>query len=109
MQLRFTSKKLGKTLTQDKELVREYGAECAAKIKRRIMELGAADNLLMLPPAARCHPLEGDRKGQFAEDLKHPYRLVFEPLGDDLPLKEDGSLDIGRITRIIIMDIVDYH
>lgn len=73
------------------------------------MELGAANNLSMLPPAARCHPLEGDRKGQFAVDLKHPYRLVFEPLSDELPLKEDGSLDIGRITGIIILDIVDYH
>lgn len=109
MQISFTSKKLGKTLTQDKEMVREYGAECAVKIKRRIMELGAADNLLMLAPGARCHPLGGDRTGQFAIDLKHPYRLIFEPLCDVMPLKEDGSLDIGRITGIIIIDIVDYH
>lgn len=73
------------------------------------MELGAADNLSMLPPAARCHPLGGDRKGQYAVDLKHPYRLVIEPLCDNLPFKEDGSLDIARVTGIIIIDIVDYH
>ena len=109
MQIRFTSKKLGKTLTQEKEMVREYGAECAAKIKRRMMELGAADNLLLLPPAARCHPLEGDRKGQFAVDLQHPFRLIFEPSCDEILLKEDGSLDIGRVTGIIIIDIVNYH
>ena len=109
MQIKYTSTKLGKTLTEDKIMVRIYGAECAAKIKRRIMDLGAADNLLMLPPTARCQPLEGDRKGQFAVDLKHPYRLIFEPLGDDLPLKEDGSLELEKVTGVIILDIVDYH
>lgn len=25
----------------------------------------------------RCHPLKGNRKGQYATDLVHPYRLIF--------------------------------
>jgi Plasmid maintenance system killer protein len=44
----------------------------------------------------RCHPLTGDRKGQYAMDLSHPYRLVFK-------VKQE-SIEIAEI-----IEIVDYH
>jgi len=61
-----------------------------------------------LPPA-RCHPLQGDRAGEFAVDVHQPYRLIFEPANDPIPKKEDGSIDLKKITRIRILEVEDYH
>lgn len=44
----------------------------------------------------RCHPLKGDRKNQYAVDLVHPYRLVFEKKGNEIQIA-------------FISEIVDYH
>ena len=44
----------------------------------------------------RCHPLKGNRQGQYAMDLVHPYRLVFEKTGDIIQIAN-------------VMEIVDYH
>jgi len=42
-------------------------------------------------------------------DLDGPYRLIFEPAHDPLPLDENGSLDWARVTAIRILLIEDYH
>lgn len=34
----------------------------------------------------RCHPLHNNRKGQYAVDLVHPYRLVFEINGNEIQI-----------------------
>ena len=44
----------------------------------------------------RCHQLKNNRKEQFAVDLVHPYRLVFEKKGEDVQIA-------------FIIEIVDYH
>ena len=44
----------------------------------------------------RCHTLKGNRKGQYAMDLVHPYRLVFEKIGNEIQIAN-------------VMKIVDYH
>jgi hypothetical protein len=44
----------------------------------------------------RCHPLYGDRLGQYAMDLIHPYRLIFTQYGNTVDIVE-------------IQEIVDYH
>ena len=44
----------------------------------------------------RCHELKGKRKKQYAMDLVHPYRLIFERRGTEIQIA-------------YIMDIVDYH
>ncbi len=75
------------------------------------MELRAADTLAdisMLPPARR-HGLSGDRAGQFAVDVQHPFRLIFEPAHDPVPRKEDGGIDLARVTAIRILEVTDYH
>ena len=75
------------------------------------MELRAADTLAdisTLPPA-RCHQLSGDRAGQFAVDVRHPFRLIFEPAHDPVPRKEDGGIDLTRVTAIRILEVTDYH
>jgi proteic killer suppression protein len=44
----------------------------------------------------RCHPLKGNRKSQYAVDLVHPYRLVFEKIGNEIQIAN-------------IIEIVNYH
>ena len=57
----------------------------------------------------RLHELSGDRKGCFAVDLKHPYRLVFEPADDPVPRKEDGGIQKEKVVSIRILSVEDYH
>ena len=75
------------------------------------MELQAAENLAVIShlPPARCHELVGNRAGQFSVDLKHPFRLLFEPDHDPVPQKADGAIDRTLVTAIIIVEIADTH
>ena len=59
-----------------------YGRKMAEKIQQRIDQITAADSVEMLIEfhIGRCHPLKQNRKGQYAVDLVHPYRLVFEKI-----------------------------
>lgn len=70
----------------------------AEKIHQRVDEIRAAETveLLIRYQIGRCHILSENRKGQYAMDLVHPYRLVFEKDGQEL-----------RIVKIL--EIVDYH
>ena len=52
---------------------------------------------------------EQKSSGQFAVDLKHPYRLIFKPDHNPLPRKDDGGLDLTQITAIKILGVEDYH
>jgi toxin HigB-1 len=111
MDIAFATNKLRKIFNSENELIREYGAEIARVIMRRMSILRAASNLdevSYLPPPRR-HELSGERKGQFAVDLKHPQRLLFKPNHDPVPCKSDGGVDLKQVTAIIILDIKDYH
>jgi plasmid maintenance system killer protein len=83
----------------------------ARKLQQRLMELKAASCLADISkvPPPRCHPLSGDRDGQLSVDLEHPYRLLFIPANDPIPLKQDGGLDWTKITEIEIVEITDTH
>jgi proteic killer suppression protein len=91
--------------------VREFGTENAKKIKLRMAVLVAANCLEDVPTHVpeRRHQLTGNREGQFAVDLKHPFRLVFEPNHNPLPLGRDGGLDLRRVSAVSILEIEDYH
>lgn len=60
-------------------------------------------------PPARCHQLDGNRKGQFSVDLEHPYRLIFAPNHNPIPELEDGGINLQAVTKIKIIEIVDTH
>ena len=70
----------------------------AGKIRMRIRQIEAAMSVeeMVAMRIGRCHPLQGQRKEQYAVDLVHPYRLVFEKKGD-----------VIQVARII--EIIDYH
>lgn len=77
---------------------RKYGSDMAEKIHQRIDEIDASETVeeMIQFHIGRCHQLNGNRKGQYAMDLIHPQRLIFEKRGDEI-----------QIVRII--EITDYH
>lgn len=92
-----------------KLLVREFGAENAKRIMRRMIELEIAYSLKDVPatPPSRRHKLS-NRKDEFAVDVKHPFRLVFTP-DPDSPRGSDGAFDLSKVTGIVILRVEDYH
>lgn len=70
----------------------------AEKIQLRIDQIKASDNVeqMIQFKIGRCHPLHGNRKNQYAVDLIHPQRLVFEKKGAEIQIA-------------CIIEIVDYH
>ncbi len=98
MELTYKNKKIKKVCTDAKTAEKTYGREMAEKIHQRIDEICAADTVEMMIQChiGRCHSLTQNRKGQYAVDLVHPYRLVFEKHGDEIQIAN-------------ILEIVDYH
>lgn len=98
IQISYKTSQLRKVCENADVASKKYGVEMAEKIHQRIDEIRAATSVEMLIQfrIGRCHPLHGDRKGQYAMDLTHPYRLVFEKINDELVAVE-------------ILEIVDYH
>ncbi len=111
MEITFRIQKLAKVCNSMDRMVREFGAESAKKLGMRLQEMEAAECLadLFTLPQCRCHPLTGHRKGQFAVDLKHPFRLIFEPRHDPMPLADDGGIDLIRVTAVKVLAVEDYH
>lgn len=111
MNIVFKNAKLEKVFNSEVELRRNYGNDNGQTIMRRMSVLSAAQSLADIPalPPERRHELTGSRKGEFAIDLKHPFRLVIKPNHNPLPRKEDGGIDLKKVTDIIILDVEDYH
>ena len=111
MEISFRSTKLQKLCCTEKECKRKWGLENGALICRRLADLNAAEGLgdLLKLPQTGFHALKGNRDGQFAINLKHPFRLILKPADDPVPRKEDGGIDLSRVTKITIIGVVDYH
>lgn len=111
MDITFKNSKLQKLANSSKEALRKLGKQNAAKLSQRLDELKAAGTLedMRHLPAARCHELKGDRKGELAVNLHGGDRMVFKPNHDPTPTKDDGGLDWTQVTAILVTEIVDYH
>lgn len=98
MEIRYKNKKIEKICTEVKTAEKAYGREMAEKIHQRIDEMTASETveMMILFHIGRCHALSQNRKGQFAVDLVHPYRLIFK--------MDDNEIQIAKI-----LEIVDYH
>jgi proteic killer suppression protein len=104
MEIHFKDKKLRKICENSRKLKKNYGAIRAKKIIKRLNELQAAKSFYDISRLTqpRLHNLSGQRKKQFAVDIKHPYRIILLPL--------NGSReDLKTITSIKIIEIIDYH
>lgn len=98
MQIEYKNSKIEKICTNAYEAEKKHGKEMAEKIQLRIDQISAALSIEMMIQykIGRCHQLKGNRKEQYAVDLVHPYRLVFEKKGNEIQIAN-------------IMEIVDYH
>jgi proteic killer suppression protein len=107
----FRTRRLEKTFNSASALRKAYGDRMAKTIAIRLAVLRAAGTLSMVPttPPERRHQLRGDRDEQYAVDLIHPYRLVFEPNHQPLPRKEDGGIDTDQVSATMILAVIDYH
>ena len=77
---------------------------------KRLTDLRDAETLedvRYLP--GRYHELTNNRKGQWACDLNHPYRLIFTPQETPIPINQAGQYIWCEIVGIEIVEIVDYH
>lgn len=110
MEISYKNRKLEKQLTDPKEMFKSFG-QLARKVNQRLKDLADVDNLAVMRniPAARCHELTGNRKGELAVDVSGNYRMIFEPNHDPLPMKDDGGLNWEEVTKIRINEIEDYH
>ncbi|WP_332029941.1 type II toxin-antitoxin system RelE/ParE family toxin [Kaistella sp.] len=110
MKIEYKTHKLKKSFSDSRAIAKSYGTR-AKNVKKRLEELIAAPHLMDISmlPQANLHELKTPRKGEFAVDISANYRITFVPANDPIPLKEDGGLDLQRITEIKINSVEDYH
>lgn len=98
MRVIYKSRKLERVCTRRDEAARRYGEEMAEKLQMRIAELEAVDGIetMVRCRIGRCHRLLGKRQDQYAVDLAHPFRLIFE--------RAEAEEATARI-----VEVVDYH
>ena len=110
MNVFFSNNKLQSICNDKKAGIRKLGEKCAGKLRQRLAEFTAAEVLSEISnlPPSRCHELT-NRTGVFSVDLEYPLRLLFIPVEDPVPLKNDGGIDRERIMGVEIVAIEDTH
>ena len=114
MEIVFATRQLQKICNNHVQAVKKWGDKNAALLRKILDEMYDSDNLAVfmnLPRVrnSRCHPLTGNLSGKFSIDLKHPYRLIFEPANDPLPTNPEGVLEYKKITIIKILRKENTH
>lgn len=110
MEITFADRKLARLANNYRSCQKVMGQIRAILYNRRLGDLRAAmtlEDVRNLP--GRYHELVGDRKGQWACDLDHPYRLVFEPHENPIPEDDEGKYIWLEIKGVEIIEIIDYH
>lgn len=104
------SNKIKKKFSSPVEIRKAFGS-MAKKVQARLDDIEASPNLHVLTqiPAANCHPLSGDRDGEWAVNISPNHRLIFEIDNDPIPLTSTGEIDKVRVTDIRIIGTTDYH
>ncbi len=111
MNLDFKTNKLKKQLTDLAEMKKAFGTS-AKKVSQRMEDMLASDNLKVLCqlPQANCHPLTGNRKGEWAVDISGNHRIIFQVDHDPIPEDETGGINRVLVTDIRIISAgEDYH
>ena len=98
MDIRYKNNKIRKICTDINAAQKKYNLKMTVKLYERLQQITQATSIetLIILRLGRCHPLYGDRLGQYAMDLIHPYRLIFTQYGNTVDIVE-------------IQEIVDYH
>lgn len=96
MEVRFRTRKLQKQYEKSRETEKAYGREVARKYIQRVNIIKQARDINELCglPGLRCHPLRGDRQGQWAVKLTGFYRLIFTLEGE-----KSGIAHIEKVSK----------
>lgn len=101
MDISFSSGKLEKTLTSDRELKKNYSTQWVPKIKMRLKELEIADTLEELRDGpGHWHPLTGNLAPMWAGEVSGNFRMLITPSTDSAA---------AEVTAVIVEKIGDYH
>ncbi|WP_125610518.1 type II toxin-antitoxin system RelE/ParE family toxin [Specibacter cremeus] len=101
MDLSFSSNKLERQLTEDKVMRKTYSDQWVKKLRLRMKELQAAENMAELQEGpGHWHPLVGNLAPQWAGEVSGNFRIFVTPLGN-------GAA--AEITAVQIEKIDDYH
>jgi len=110
MKIIIGDRKLEKILTDERRMIKTLGALRTEKLNLRLAQMSAAVTLEDLKHVAgKYHELLGNRKGYWACDLDQPYRLIFKPIEDPIPVNDDGQYIWTEITGVCITEITNYH
>lgn len=107
MNITYKNQKLKEMCESDghkSELVKKYGKDVAAKLKKRLDQIGAFNSLDDIPvtPPFRRHKLKGNRSDEFAVNIDKEYRLIFtidEIYTKSSNLKEVKSIEIKEVSK----------
>lgn len=106
----FENNKLRKQFADAGSLQKAFG-KLAVGIAERMDDIISSPTLAVLRQIgkANCHKLTGKRKHQWAVDISGNYRLIFEIDQDPVPMKSATEIDFVSVTRIRIVEVIDYH
>lgn len=105
----FRTRKLEKECCDSKKRDQAYGPLRSKLLGRRLDQMRAAANLGEFKHVhSRCHPLKGNRKGEWSADLDGPYRLLFEPvIPEEAGEGGDAHEEVCDITAITVVRILE--
>lgn len=88
MEILFHTRQLEKQYREYKEAEKSHGRQVARKYIERINIIKQTRDIAELQrlPVLRCHPLKGNREGQWAVNLTGFWRLIFTLQGDCLQI-----------------------
>ena len=88
MIVKFKTRQLKLCYIEHRKAGKAFGEQVARKYIQRINIIQKSQSLdeLMRLPGLRCHPLKGERKGQYAINLTGFYRLIFKLSGTQLEI-----------------------
>jgi plasmid maintenance system killer protein len=110
MEIRFHTEKLRKLCNDSNVALKALGQEAQVKLRRRLDDLDAAENLEALRHLpGHCEELKSDRAGQLSLRLAGGLRLILVPDHEPPPVKPDGGLNWQEVKAVVIIEVVDYH
>ena len=107
MQLEYRDEKVRRILCDAKTLQRKVGLEIGRKVKQKLNQLEASNNLNEYLTKLRFgnpHPLSGSLNKCFGISITANYRIVIEPLETNLDIES-----LKECKKIDIKGVLDYH
>ena len=106
MEISFGTKKLQVLCNCKKQSTKQLGSDNAKQLFKRLTQLKAVSKLGDFK-YDKPHPLQGERKKEFAVTICAGIRLTFEAQIDELKMHE--NIEWAEVKKIKIVYIGDYH